>query len=276
MSLANKALFVIERSLDEDLSLYEIAARCGVSRFHLAHAFGRSFGLSAIAYMRGRRLTEAARALQNGAPNILHLALDSGYASHEAFSRAFKAQFGITPEEARQSRPVAGWAEPLARLESKMSALKEPEIRREGKRLFVGVRSRMAYANIMSTASAQWRRFMAEAYSDIALKRPGPPVGLDFPVDDEGCEYVCAAGVTGFGFVPPGCEKVTVEPAEYAVFAHDGNVSQINETYRPIFDEWLPASGRTLADTPRLETYNDAFDPRTGDGGIKIWIPLKA
>ena len=275
MSLANKALFVIERSLDEDLSLDEIAARCGVSRFHLAHAFGRSFGLSAIAYMRGRRLTEAAHALQNGAPNILHLALDSGYASHEAFSRAFKAQFGLTPEEARQSRPVAGWAEPLARLESKMIALKEPEIRREGKLLFVGVKARMAYATIMAEASGQWRRFMAAAYADIPLKRPGPPIGVTMPIDDERCDYVCAAGVTGFGLVPPGCEKVIVEPAEYAVFAHDGNVSRLNDTYRPILDEWLPASGRAMADAPQLETYNDAFDPRTGDGGIKIWIPLK-
>jgi len=41
MSLANKALFVIERSLNEDLNLDEIAARCGVSRFHLCAAFGR-------------------------------------------------------------------------------------------------------------------------------------------------------------------------------------------------------------------------------------------
>ena len=225
--------------------------------------------------MRGRRLTEAARALAKGAPNILHVALDSGYSSHEAFSRAFKAQFGVTPEEARQSLPVAGWTEPLARLETRMGAIKQPEIRREGALRFVGVKRRMAYANIMAEASAQWRRFMAEAYADIPMKRPGPPVGLDFPVDDEGCEYMCAAGVTGFGFVPPGCEKVTVAPAEYAVFSHDGHVSRLNETFRAILDEWLPESGRMQANAPSLETYTDAFDPRTGEGGIRIWIPLK-
>ena len=109
MSLANKTLFVIERSLNEDLGLDEISSRCGVTRFHLAHAFGRAFGMSAIAYVRGRRLTEAARALQAGAPNILHLALDSGYGSHEAFSRAFKTQFGLTPRRpARPARSTAG------------------------------------------------------------------------------------------------------------------------------------------------------------------------
>jgi AraC family transcriptional regulator len=167
MSLANKALFVIERSLNEELSLDEIAARCGVSRFHLCATFGRAFGISAMGYVRGLRLTEAARALSRGAPNILHVALDSGYSSHEAFSRAFKAQFGLTPEEARLTPPVEGWTEPLARLETRMGAIKQPEIRREGALLFVGVKARMAYANIMAEASAQWRRFMAEAYADI-------------------------------------------------------------------------------------------------------------
>jgi len=44
--------------------------------------------------VRGRRLTEAARSLSNGAPDILSVALDTGYGSHEAFTRAFSRQFG--------------------------------------------------------------------------------------------------------------------------------------------------------------------------------------
>ena len=51
--------------------------------------------MSPMAYVRARRLSDAARALIAGAPDILRLALDSGYASHEAFSRAFKSQFGL-------------------------------------------------------------------------------------------------------------------------------------------------------------------------------------
>ena len=275
MSLANKALFVIERSLNEDLGLEEIAARCGVSRFHLAHAFGRAFGLSAIAYVRGRRLTEAARALLAGAPNILHLALDSGYGSHEAFTRAFKTQFGLTPEEARQTRPVDGWTEPLERLEMKMGAYNQPEIRREGAMLFVGLKTRTSYARIMQEASGQWRRFMAGPYAEIEPKRPEPPVGVTVPIDDERCDYFCTAPVTSFAAVPPGCEKLTVDPAEYAVFSHKDNISRLNETFRAILDDWFPSSGRALADAPSLETYDDTFDPRTGDGGVKLWMPLR-
>jgi AraC family transcriptional regulator len=51
--------------------------------------------------MHGRRLIEAARVLANGGPDILNVALDFGYGSHEAFTRAFRDQFGMTPESVR-------------------------------------------------------------------------------------------------------------------------------------------------------------------------------
>ena len=88
--LTNKALWTIERHLDQSLTLNDLARACGVSQFHLAHAFGQATGFPVMQYVRGRRLTEAAQSLASGnAPDILNLALDAGYGSHEAFSRAF-------------------------------------------------------------------------------------------------------------------------------------------------------------------------------------------
>ncbi len=46
MTLTNKALWVIERNLDRPLTLGEIADACGVSSYHLAHAFDASTGTS--------------------------------------------------------------------------------------------------------------------------------------------------------------------------------------------------------------------------------------
>ena len=54
-------------------------------------------------YVRGRRLTEAARALSDGATDILAVALDSGYGSHEAFTRAFRDQFGSRRKRSARS-----------------------------------------------------------------------------------------------------------------------------------------------------------------------------
>ncbi|MGH6887916.1 MAG: GyrI-like domain-containing protein [Rhizomicrobium sp.] len=65
-------------------------------------------------------------------------------------------------------------------------------------------------------------------------------------------------------------------PATYAVFAHDGHVTQIRQSYESIRNEWFPKSGMTAAGAPSLERHNKLFDPRTGNGGVTIWIPISA
>src|ERR1700726_3526439 len=104
MNPAQKALWFIESHLANQLTLDDIAAIGGVSRFHMVRAFAAATGLSVMRYVRARRLSEAARALANGAPDILGVALDAEYGSHEAFTRAFREHFGLTPDAVRAQR----------------------------------------------------------------------------------------------------------------------------------------------------------------------------
>ena len=101
MNPAGKALWYIESHLAEALTLDDISDVAGISRFHMVRAFAAATGLSVMRYVRARRLSEAARALAGGAPAILALALEADYGSHEAFTRAFSEQFGVTPESVR-------------------------------------------------------------------------------------------------------------------------------------------------------------------------------
>lgn len=275
MSVTNKALFVIERNLHSALTLDQIAKHCDVSRFHLAHAFGDATGRSVVEYLRGRRLTEAARRLAAGAGDILDVALDSCYGSHEAFSRAFKAQFDRTPEEVRKSGSVEGLhlVEAIQHLAFKAGTLKEPRIEKSGEWLFAGLAEHVAYSRTQNLAG-QWGRFMSGAYPQIEHKVAEPPTGIISGSDDDGFDSVCAARVTKFGFVPGDCVKLTLPAATYAVFAHDGHVTQVRETYAAIWNAWFPASGKTPAKAPSLERHNPAFDPRTGNGGVTLWIPV--
>src|SRR5947199_3232749 len=103
MNPAQKALWFIESHLASALTLDEVAAIAGVSRFHIVRAFASATGWSVMRYVRARRLSEAARALANGAPDILTVALEADYGSHEAFTRAFRDHFGLTPEAVRSS-----------------------------------------------------------------------------------------------------------------------------------------------------------------------------
>src|SRR6516162_6987026 len=101
MNPAQRALWYIESHLADALTLDDISAIGGVSRFHMVRAFAAATGFSVMRYVRARRLTEAARALAAGAPDILTLALGADYGSHEAFTRAFRDHFGVTPEAVR-------------------------------------------------------------------------------------------------------------------------------------------------------------------------------
>src|SRR4026208_1053636 len=101
-----KALWYIENNFAGELLLDEIANVAGVSRYHVSRACGGAIGRPVPGYVRGRRLTEADKALASGATDILTVALAVGYGSHEAFTRAFREQFGLTPESVRAQRHV--------------------------------------------------------------------------------------------------------------------------------------------------------------------------
>jgi AraC family transcriptional regulator len=86
------------------VSLESVAESLRISRFHLVRLFGLSFGTPLMRYVRSRRLSIAAVALASGEASILEVALEAGYSSHEAFTRAFGDHFGHTPESIRLAR----------------------------------------------------------------------------------------------------------------------------------------------------------------------------
>src|ERR1700731_4756705 len=104
MNPAQKALWFIESHLADPLTLDEVAAIGGVSRYHMVRAFAAATGLSVMRYVRARRLSESAVSLAAGAADILRVGLDEEYGSHEAFTRAFREHFGIPPDAVRAQR----------------------------------------------------------------------------------------------------------------------------------------------------------------------------
>jgi len=83
--------------LDGDVSLNALAERSGWSSFHLHRAFRRMVGETPKAYTQRLRLDRAAARLAAGTDRVVDVALDSGFASHEVFTRAFTRRFGRTP-----------------------------------------------------------------------------------------------------------------------------------------------------------------------------------
>src|ERR1700734_856553 len=150
MNPVAKALWFIESHFAGEITLAEISEVAGVSRFHMVRAFGMTTGCSVMRYVRGRRLTEAARALANGAPDILTVALDVGYSSHEAFTRAFRDQFGITPDMVRAGATVDNLVlmEPFKMNEAQKTPLQPPQIENGSALLIAGLGERVAFDNV--------------------------------------------------------------------------------------------------------------------------------
>lgn len=102
IDLVNRAIHHIEQNLQQVLTVEEVAASVHYSRFHFVRLFQGMTGETVYNYIRKRRLHEAARELVTTNKNILEIALDYQYQSHEAFSRSFKRSFGQCPRAYRQ------------------------------------------------------------------------------------------------------------------------------------------------------------------------------
>jgi AraC family transcriptional regulator len=277
MDPVRKALWFIESHFAEAISLDDIAAIAGVSRYHVTRAFGEATGLSVMRYVRGRRLSEAAKSLRDGAPDILSVALDAGYGSHEAFTRAFRDQFGQPPETVRAQRHVDNLAlvEPIKMDQTLLADLQPPRFETPKPLLVAGLGER--YNGDTSKAiPAQWQRF-APHIGNIADQVGATTYGVCHNSDDDGnFDYVAGVEVSSFSRVPPEFARVRIPPQKYAVFTHAEHVSTIRRTVMTIWNKWLPESGLDVVDAPNFERYGQAFDPHTGMGGFEIWIPIKA
>lgn len=83
---------------DHEVSADDLAARVHLSRFHLDRVVAAAGG-EPPAHLRRRLLLErAAYRLANTDLTILDIAVESGYGSHEAFTRAFTRGFGVGPK----------------------------------------------------------------------------------------------------------------------------------------------------------------------------------
>ncbi|MEM1448995.1 MAG: AraC family transcriptional regulator [Planctomycetota bacterium] len=91
----------IEDRLAEEPTLDELAASADLSTFHFHRLFRGLVGETVAGYSRRLRLERAAYRIEHGESDLLVVALDAGYGSHEAFTRAFRRQFVVPPSEYR-------------------------------------------------------------------------------------------------------------------------------------------------------------------------------
>ena len=274
MKSLGKAAWYIETHFGSEISLPDVAEAAGLSKFHLVRAFSTYAGKSVMRYVRGRRLSEAAKRLASETCGILDVALEAGYNSHEAFTRAFKEQFGITPDQLRKTHSLEKiqLVEPY-KMEEKPTKLPEPRMVDSDAMIIVGLKKR--YSDETSAQiPAQWQAFQPHI-GNVNNQKGNVAFGVMCNSDDEGnIDYLTGVEVSQYSEAVKELDGLRVSPQTYAIFKHDGHVSEVRRTWKTIFGEWLPNASCKLVDAPQLERYGEAFDPQSGVGDIEIWIPV--
>ena len=92
---------------DEALTLSFLSRSLGYSEFYTTRKFKEISGMQFRDYLRLRKLAFALKEVRDSDKSFLDIALDYGFSSNEAFTRAFKGTYGMTPSEYRKKpKPV--------------------------------------------------------------------------------------------------------------------------------------------------------------------------
>jgi AraC family transcriptional regulator len=169
---------------------------------------------------------------------------------------------------------------------SQATMKKSPAMQLEAPRMEYGKALRIAglrehcTSETMKNISELWQRF--GPHIGNVPGQVGPVAyGLCFNVlSPGGIDYLAGVEVSSSSCLPGEFRVATVPAQKYAIFSHREHVSKLYQTLDAI-DKWFPGSGFEVpsgaAEAPSFfERYSEEFDPRTGMGGMEVWIPIKA
>jgi AraC family transcriptional regulator len=274
----------IEQQLDDPLTLERIAGRAGLSPYHFSRLFTARMGRSVMAHVRGRRLVRGARRLcAEPDLKLVDLALDCGFDSQEAFTRAFKRVFGVSPGRFRKGfavDPIEGQypmnapATPLLPVVQLPGLVTMPAFRVAG-----------PARRLDEASKAEIPQLWSALMGALPFKGQTPSwatYGVVSSLDksDGTFQYLAGVGVEPGCEPPPGFTTMEIPAAAYAVFRITLNGSalhpQVKQAMAQVWGELIPASGLKVVDGPDFELYDGRFDPLKAGSVIDFHVPVQA
>ena len=240
-----RVLALLESQLDAGLDVPALARAAAYSEFHFHRIFRAITGETAGGYLRRLLLERAARELRQGEHKILEVALRAGFDSHEAFTRAFAAHFGVPPSQYRSAHQRRDWPEPgpqaaFARVEAR-PALSLLALRHVG-----------PYAEV----GRSWQQLFARCGQ--AGIQPQQPLGLcwDDPeiTPAEAFRYDACVLAPHSEAQPAGLALRELAARSFAVTVHAGSYAELGTTYARLM-RWALDRDLPLSTQPTVERY---------------------
>ena len=261
-----RVLVHIQSHLDEPMPLDQLAGVASFSPWHFHRIFRGMVGESVKEHVRRLRLERAAQRLKASDRPVLDIALEAGYESHEAFTRAFAAMFEASPSSFRAgaSRGMAFDGPPLDVSVRTIGPLRVAFVRYVGPFDQVGA----AWNKLMMWAGP--RGLIGAGVRMLGIVQDDPEITAPDKLRYDAA-MVVTVDVSASGEV--GIQKIG--QGEYAVALHVGPYNTLGRTYARMCGEWLPATGRELPSAPAVEFYlNSPISVPPDQLRTEICLPL--
>lgn len=283
-----RAVVYIESRLGESIKVEEVAAAAGYSYYHLNRQFVAVLGESVGSYIKKRRLADGAKKLLYTDKKIIDIAMENGFESPEAFSRAFKNVYKVSPLQYRLNRLDAfigakerldlGGLEHLASNVTVHPRIVElPDIQ------VAGLRGETTLQD--NKLKELWGRFNRMA-GEIPNRKPdGRCFGICeachthtvYDMDD-GVLFTEVAGVEveSFEGLPEVFVPKVLPGGRYAVFTHRGTLRLLQQTFTYIWGTWLLETKEEMDGREDFELYDRRFlGYDHPESEIDLYIPVK-
>jgi AraC family transcriptional regulator len=260
--------------LDDTLDLTRLADVACLSPYHFHRVYRAMQGETAADTVRRMRLHRAAVELITGELPVPRVARRAGYGSQEAFTRAFRAAYGVPPARYRAS--FVPPQTPHRQEDAMDTATYDATIRTTPTLRVATLAHRGEYQTIGST----FQRLMTMAAAQGLLGADGRTFGIYY--DDPSATPVGALRsdacvVVADGREPSGeLQLKEIRGGRYATVLHVGPYAELDRPYKWLYGTWLAQSGEEPADAPVVESYlNDARTVPPTALQTEIWLPLR-
>jgi AraC family transcriptional regulator len=283
-----RVLTHIQEHLDEALDLEELARLACFSSFHFHRIFAAMTGETIADHVRRLRLERAAMELRSGAKQVIQLALDAGYEAHAAFTRAFKAAYGVSPAEFRRATgPIAILAAPsgvhfrpgvpVATFNTNHITTKIMKvITKRIKPMHVAY---LRHVGPYEDTKKTWFDLVARLSTEKQVRKRSVFIGIghDNPSVTPASELRYDACITvDEEYEPKKPVKLqTIAGGDYAV-AKNCPVGKIKDAFQYLFGKWLARSSRELRPVPSFVVWVDAYKGvAPGKWRVDVYMPLQ-
>lgn len=293
-----RAVERVGRSLDEALDHDALAREAALSAFHFQRVFRGLVGETPLELHRRLRMERSAERLCRSLASVTAIALDAGYDTHEAFTRAFGRRYGVSPSAFRERGADAASAchgGPPTELAARcglhvrdgrvdLGALTlttggiamDVTIETLPHRRLATVRHLGPYPQIaeafhrLGTIAAERGLYPHVEPQMLALYHDDPETTPPAELRSDAA-LVVRDGVE----LPAGLSEATLPAGRYAKASHRGAYSGLGDAWARLMGEWLPRSGFRVGAGPSYEVY--VTDPRataTEDLVTDLYLPL--